>query len=131
MQNHIVKKQYFEDISAQIKLWYMFLNNATGLLAFTLALASLGTPYPTICSGLSLLIIFLVHFEGKKYFPKELKKLRKKAKNDEEARDLLHKLERKYLSLRALITETPVYIIGFTSLFIVFASSLKEIIKCL
>lgn len=113
MDAYIINDELLGRIRSQFRLWAMFLNNGVGLVSFTLGLACLGTPTPSVNAGLSLVFIALIRQQGKHYFPQEIEILRKAAKGDEKARVLLKGLEGEFFSMKVVLTQYPVFILGF------------------
>ncbi|MBF4218218.1 hypothetical protein C5616_23950, partial [Vibrio anguillarum] len=63
MGTYTIDEEYLERVEKQFKKWAMFLNNAIGILAFTLALACLGTNVPWLNACFSVLIVGYVWFQ--------------------------------------------------------------------
>lgn len=118
----VLSDEYLEDIERQFKRWAEFLNSAIGILAFTLALASLGTKMPWLSAVLSIVVVTFVRVGGSHIFPNEIDRLRKAAKNDPKAKVLLAGLTQKHLGISVLMLKYPVFLIGTLLLFSVAVS---------
>jgi hypothetical protein len=123
MSDFEIADEYLETIDAQFRQWSSFLNNAIGLVSFTLAIACLGTNSPSINASLSLLVIILVRIEGSKFFPKEIQKLRSQAKTDEKVKIILEGLESKYFGFKTNFKDYALFVFGFVLLFFVALSN--------
>lgn len=124
MSEFVLSDQYLEDIERQFKKWAEFLNSALGILAFTLALASLGTKMPWLSAVLCIVVVAFVRAEGGHILPSEIERIRKEARNDEKAKVLLAGLSKKHLGISVLILKYPVFVIGTLLLFSVAVSPL-------
>ncbi|WP_196361091.1 hypothetical protein, partial [Vibrio anguillarum] len=118
MGKYTIDEEYLERVEKQFKKWAMFLNNAIGILAFTLALACLGTNVPWLNACFSVLIVGYVWFQGKNNFPEEIDKLRKEAKDDKQAKLVVKALVSEHLNWKTMFTKYPVYLLGYVFLLI-------------
>ncbi|WP_214649157.1 hypothetical protein, partial [Vibrio anguillarum] len=118
MGTYTIDEEYLERVEKQFKKWAMFLNNAIGILAFTLALACLGTNVPWLNACFSVLIVGYVWFQGKNNFPEEIDKLRKEAKDDKQAKLVVKALVSEHLNWKTMFTKYPVYLLGYVFLLI-------------
>jgi uncharacterized membrane protein len=123
MSDFEIADEYLETIDAQFKQWAAFLNNAIGLVSFTLAIACLGTNSPSINATLSLLVITLIRIDGGKFFPKEIQKLRSRAKTDEKVKIILEGLESKYFGFKTNFKDYALFVLGFALLIFVALSN--------
>ncbi|MCG9680451.1 hypothetical protein [Vibrio sp. Isolate24] len=121
-----LKDDYLKKIRSQFKLWESFLNNAIGVLAFTLGLASLGTPIPCISATLSLFVVIFIWWQGQSLFPKEVTRLRKMAKKDYKSKVILSGVMTEQLSWLKAVTRYPMYLLGFLFLILVAVSPFVE-----
>lgn len=119
MTEYILDDDYIEKIEAQVKLWANFLNTGVGLLAFTLAMASLGTESPVINSWLSFAVVVIVRVQGKNYFPAEIQMLKARAKSDSTAKILLDGLMSKYFGFGSNFRLYPLLVVGILLLWAV------------
>ncbi len=119
MTEYVINEEYLDLVEKQFKQWAKFLNNAIGILAFTFALACLGTNVPWLNACFSVLIVGYVWHQGKNNFPEEIEKLRKEAKNNKEvkgnkqAKLVVKALVSEHLNWKTLITKYPVYLLGY------------------
>ncbi|MCW8349283.1 hypothetical protein MD535_25200 [Vibrio sp. ZSDZ65] len=113
MGNYSLNSQYTKKVEKQFEKWAEFLNGVVGILAFTLGLASLGTPTPSVSAIFSTVIVIYVWNRGKHHFPKEIDNLRKAAKSDGEAELLLRGLLSKHFGILSLIKKYPAYLVGY------------------
>ncbi len=120
MSCYKITSKYRKKVEEQFKQWASFLNNAVGLLSFTLGLACLGTQKPSINAAFCLIVVTLVWSEGRTYFPKEVSKLRLKAKKDPQADLLLKGLVSKHLGMKNMLMKYPLYLFGY--IFLVFVA---------
>jgi len=111
-----ITDDYIARIDSQFELWASFLNTGVGLLAFTLAVASLGTESPVINAWLSIIVVLLVRIKGDKFFPKDVKELRQQSKEDAKAKLVLDGLEKRHFSFKTNFTKYPLLLIGFVML---------------
>ena len=111
--------KYIKRVDSQFKLWASFLNNGIGLLAFSLALASLGTKAPVVNSWLSIAVIILVRFQGSRFFPEEIQNLKKQAKLDPKSKVILDGFDKRYFGFKTNFTQYPLFLFGFIFLFLV------------
>lgn len=128
MSEFVLSDEYLEDIERQFKAWAEFLNSVIGILAFTLALASLGTKLSWLSASLSLVIVIFVRAGGSHIFPREIERLRKESKHDPKAEVLLTGLSQKHLRISVLMLKYPVFLIGtFLLLSVVFSPLLVAV----
>lgn len=80
--NQTEEQKEFDKIGEKLREWREHLNVLIGVLAFSLAMTSLGTPYPGITAALSLAFIFSVSYSKQHLFPIELLQMRKSPKSD-------------------------------------------------
>jgi hypothetical protein len=102
-------------IEEEFAKWAEFLNVGVGLLSFSLAISCLGTPKPYLSSFISLVFLFVFMKYSQKRFPSKILELRKAdlAGVDEVA---FLGIESKYFSFKSLITNCPVFLVGYFSL---------------
>jgi len=122
MSEFVLSDEYLENIERQFKGWAEFLNSIIGILAFTLALASLGTKLPWLSAVLSLVIVTVVRGRGSHFFPSEIDRLRKAAKTDPKADVILTGLTKRHQSSSVMILKYPIFLIGILFLMSVAAS---------
>lgn len=122
MDTYTIDDVLLERIRSQFRLWAMFLNNGIGFVSFTLGLACLGTPTPWVNAGLSVVFVALIRQQGKHYFPQDIEELRNAAKENEKARILLRGLEGEFLSVKALVSQYPIFLLGFIFLMLIMFS---------
>ena len=122
MNDIIITDEYLDDLRQQFKRWADFLNTAIGVFSFSLALACLGTKSPVFNAWLSLLVVTLMRYKGSHIFPAEIVRLRKAAKTDTKAKVALDGLSSEFMSIRTIITDTPVFLIGALLLMLIAAS---------
>lgn len=114
-----ITDEYLAEVRERFEKWADFLNMSFGLVAFTLALACLGTKMPALNAWFSLAVLAVVRFKGRHLFPAEIIRLRKLAKTDEKARVLLRGLESEFLSLKTAITVYPIFLLGYVLLAVI------------
>lgn len=124
MNDYQIDNGLVTEVREQFRLWALFLNNGIGLFSFTLGLASLGTDIPWLSALFSTVVIFLIRWQGKHYFPPKVKELREDAKKNDKAKILLKGLESEFLSFKTLFIEYPVFIFGLSFLLIILMSPL-------
>ncbi|EGR0413316.1 hypothetical protein FG168_18560 [Vibrio cholerae] len=124
MGTYKIDSKYMRKVEEQFERWSNFLNSAIGVLSFTLGLASLGTPVPWINALFSLIIVIYVWKQGRYYFPKEIEKLREKAKGDEQAELVLNALISKHLNSKRVFKVYLIYWFGFIFLSMIAISPL-------
>jgi hypothetical protein len=107
------------ELREQFKKWADFLNMSFGLLSFTLALTCLGTQTPVLNAWFSLVVVTFIRYKGSHIFPAEIIRLRKAAKQDQNARIVLNGLSKEFLSVKALVIGYPVFLIGYLLLCII------------
>lgn len=112
MEKLVITDEYIENMDYQFKIWANYLNLAIGLLAFTLALACLGTDYPSPLGMLAVLVIAMVRSSGSNLFPKEFQDLREKAQEDEKAKLFLEALHKKYFGFKTNFTQYHLFMFG-------------------
>ena len=108
--------KYVAQLDSQFELWANYLNIGIGLLAFTLAVACLGTESPVINAWLSIVVLSLLRFNGNKFFPEEIKKLRLQSKEDQAAKIVLDGLDKRYFGFKTNFSKYPVFTLGFLML---------------
>ena len=113
MNDYKIDDDLINEVRDQFRIWALFLNNGIGLLAFTFGLACLGTTTPWISGSFSLIMITLIRWQGKRYFPSRINKLRREAKTNRKAKILLNGLESKFLGIKSLFLEYPIFLFGF------------------
>jgi hypothetical protein len=119
-----VNEEYLNELREQFKKWADFLNIGFGLLSFTLALACLGTKTPVVNAWLSLVVVSYIRYKGSNIFPGEILRLREEAKADQSSRVVLNGLSKEFLSVKALVTGYPIFLLGFVLLALIAASPL-------
>ena len=124
MEEYAITETFLEKVEEQFTVWALFLNNAIGILAFTLNLACLGTNTPWINACFSIFILYYVWRQGNKHFPETIVILRDKAKIDKKAKLLLSALNAEHFSFRKVIKRYPVYLVGFVLLVVTAGSPL-------
>lgn len=112
MTGILITDEYLSKVEQQFAAWSEFLNSVVGLLAFTLALASLGTKFPAISGLLSFIVVVLVRGKGSHIFPPEIERLRIDAKHDPKAALVLEGLSRKHLRVTVMVLKYPLFVIG-------------------
>ncbi|WP_423357441.1 hypothetical protein [Pseudomonas citronellolis] len=101
-------------VAAEVRSWERYLNEVTGFVGFTLAIAALGTPAPQFWGVVSLVFLFAFHYTLARNEMSRLRELDRK-KNKTEYEIWLARQIRKTISpLR-----TPVFWLGFGVLLIV------------
>jgi hypothetical protein len=119
-----ITDQYINDLRERFEKWANFLNMSFGLVAFTFALACLGTKTPAVNAWLSVAVLAFIRYKGNHIFPAEILRLRRLAKTDQKARVVLQGLDREFLSLRAAIVGYPIFLIGYVLLAVIAFSPL-------
>jgi hypothetical protein len=117
-----VNNEYINELREQFKKWADFLNMGFGFVSFSLALACLGTKTPVLNAWLSLAVVAFIRYKGSHIFPSEILRLRKAAKTDQSARVVLHGLSKEFMSLKAMITDYPIFLLGYVLLAVIAAS---------
>jgi hypothetical protein len=103
-----------------------YLNGILGIVIFSLALSCVGLPNPQKAALVLNLIIIPMVIAAIKHVPSTiitLRELRKEHPNDEEVRDLLKYLEKKYLGFHSAMKNNLVYLGGITFYILVLFSS--------
>ncbi|MCG6350424.1 hypothetical protein [Vibrio fluvialis] len=118
MGSYTIDEEYLDLIEKQFKKWAVFLNNAIGILAFTLSLACLGTNVPWLNACFSVLIVSYVWLQGRNHFPEEIEKLRKASKDDKQAKLVLKALLSEHLNWKTMFITYPVYWLGYVLLLV-------------
>jgi hypothetical protein len=124
INEYAINDQLIFELDEAFKEWAFFLNNAIGILAFTLALACLGTKTPAINALLAFVVVCSVRHQGHHHFPQKIVDLRAVAKNDPKASILLAGVSQKYFSNKVMITKHPIFVMGFGLLMFVTLSPL-------
>lgn len=119
MEKIEVTDEYLADITSQFEIWASYLNTGVGLVAFTFALACLGTASPAINAWLSIIVISLTYRSGRKFFPAEINNLRSLAKNDKKYAILLNGLMEEHLGFKTNFTKYPLFLFGYLFLFLI------------
>ena len=114
-----ISEENMERLESEFEVWANFLNTGLGLLAFTLALASLGTNSPSINAGLSFIVVFLVRIQGSRHFPAEFQRVKQLAKTDRRYKIWLDGLDKEYFGFKTNFTRYPLFLFGFLFLFCV------------
>lgn len=123
-----ITDEYLAQLREKFEKWAEFLNIGFGLVAFTLGLACLGTNMPVVNAWFSIAVLFCIWFKSKHIFPKDIIQLRKLAKDDLKAKILLKGLESEFLSIKAVVTTCPVFLIGYALLAVIaFSPILSEV----
>jgi len=129
--NGLHPSKFVDECIKEASKWNKHLDKIVGGLAFTLALASTGTPHPRSYGSISLVFVALVWFKSTHIFPESIKKLRnKKGKSDLEF-VILKGIEAHVFSLRKTVSEAPVYWVGLMALGFVAIGLDKTIINWL
>jgi len=127
MEKIVITDEYLTDIESQFETWASYLNTGVGLVAFTLALACLGTNSPAINAWLSILVISLTYKNGRKFFPAEINNLRSLAKKDKKAKLVLDGLMKTHFGFKTNFTKYPLFMFGYIFLFLIaFSGCIKE-----
>lgn len=122
MSEIVVIDEYINEIREQFKKWADFLNMGFGLVSFTLALACLGTKTPVLNAWLSLAVVTFIRYKGSHIFPAEILRLRKAAKTEKSARIVLDGLQKEFMSMKAMIVDYPVFMLGYILLAVIAGS---------
>ncbi|WP_157281882.1 hypothetical protein [Pelomonas sp. Root1237] len=129
MEAITITDEYLTELRERFEKWADFLNMGFGLVAFTFALACLGTKTPVVNAWFSIAVLSFVRYKGSHLFPAEILRLRKLAKVDEKARVLLKGLESEFLSVKTAVTTYPIFLIGYVLLgAIAFSPVLSKVI---
>lgn len=99
-----ITDDYLTDVRERFEKWADFLNMGFGLVAFTFALACLGTKTPVVNAWFCIAVLTFVRYKGRHLFPAEIVRLRKLAKVDEKSRVVLRGLESEFLGMKAAVT---------------------------
>lgn len=122
MSEIVVNDEYINELREQFKKWADFLNMGFGLVSFTLALACLGTKTPVLNAWLSLVIVAFIRYKGSHVFPVEILRLRKAAKTEKSARIVLDGLQKEFMSMKTMVVDYPVFMLGYILLAIIAGS---------
>jgi hypothetical protein len=117
-----INDEYTNELRDQFRKWADFLNMGFGLVAFTFALACLGTHTPVLNAWLSLIVVGFIRYKGNHVFPAEILRLRKAAKTDQNSRIVLLGLTKEFLSVKAAVIHYPVFLVGYFLLAIIATS---------
>jgi hypothetical protein len=109
----------------EFKAWEDFLNNVIGVLAFTLAMASIGTNSPSTNAFISMLFLLILMGNRRSLFPAILVMLRAKENRTRTEEESRKSIERGRLGLKAFLRRYSVYVAGW--LFLVFVVSLHRL----
>lgn len=111
--------EFIKKLKKDLDTWVEYLNDIVGALAFTLAVASLGTNHPEIIARISLAFIILIMLIRQSHFPRTLKELRRK-KDKTDLEIIVQKgIEAHYFSVTTSIVNGAVYFVGIIALLIV------------
>lgn len=122
MSEIVVTDEYINELREQFKKWADFLNVGFGLVSFTLALACLGTKTPVLNAWFSLAVMAFIRHKGGHVFPSEILRLREAAKTDKSARIVLDGLQTEFMSMKAMIVDYPVFLLGYLLLAVIAGS---------
>lgn len=122
MSEILVTDEYINELRDQFKKWADFLNMAFGFVSFSLALACLGTKTPVLNAWLSLAVVAFIRYKGSHIFPSEILRLRKAAKTDKTTRVVLDGLQQEFMSLKAMIVDYPLFLLGYILLAVIAGS---------
>lgn len=117
-----VNDEYIKEVREQFKKWSDFLNMGFGFISFSLALACLGTKTPALNACFSLLVVSFIRYKGSHIFPSEILRLRKLAKVDKSARIVLDGLQKEFMSLKSVIFNYPIFLLGYFILALIASS---------
>jgi hypothetical protein len=102
----------------EVACWRHFLNNTIGCLAWAVGIGSLALPHSQEFAALSLLFLGIVIAANPQKFPPTIRYLRGKKRTEMED-ILLRGYESKYLGIRSIFTNFPVYWVGMLFLLLV------------
>ena len=122
MSEILVTDEYINELREQFKKWADFLNIGFGLMSFTLALACIGTKTPVLNAWFSLAVVTFIRYKGSNVFPLEILRLRKAAKTEKSARVVLDGLQKEFMSLKAMIVDYPIFLLGYILLALIAGS---------
>jgi hypothetical protein len=109
----LVTDDYINELREQFKKWAEFLNMGFGLVSFSLALTCLGTSTPVLNAWFSIAVVTFIRYKGSHIFPSEILRLRKIAKADQSSRVVLDGLQKEFLSVKTMLIEYPVFLLGY------------------
>lgn len=101
-------------VAVEVRDWERHLNEVTGFLGFTFAIAALGTPAPQFWGVVSLVFLFVFHFTLSRNKMSRLRELDRKKNKTEYEVWLIRQIRKTISPLR-----TPVFWLGFFALLIV------------
>jgi hypothetical protein len=114
----------------ELKEWIRFLNFEIGLLTYLMGLACLGTSKPRFYAIISFIVVSLIMGITFSKFPKTLKELRLKAKEQQNLADnIISKNLDKFYIKNNLIKKCGLYWFGLFFLFFVASGSYRFIEK--
>lgn len=119
MAKRRITKTDLSAIEAEYAKWKEICNGVVGVIAFTLAVASLGTPCPSVWAWASSVFVVLLMGHMQVHFPKIIRALRE-SELAELDQLVLQGIEKKYFNLRAAVTSFNVYLFGW--IFLVFVA---------
>jgi hypothetical protein len=111
-------------IKAGFKRWSEFLNNAIGLVSFSLALGCLGTHRPATNAFLSFLFVMSIRIAGKDIYPASMRRLQQAAKKRPELKTDVLIQQKKHMPYIRMFNANLPFLFGYVFLFLVMFSHL-------
>lgn len=125
-----IEAVHIENIQTELMPWWSRINEITGILAFTFAIAVQGTPHPPLNAFLCLIFIHITHFAIVfNHFPPSIKALRKNKIDNEIARAVIRFVEPNLLGWRAIFSKAPSFLFGYLFLFAMILLALPSVQK--
>ena len=109
-------------IKAGFKHWSDFLNNAIGLVSFSLALGCLGTHRPATNACLSFLFVMSIRIAGKDIYPAPMCRLQQAAKKHPELKKDVYAQQSKHMSTTRMFNANLPFLFGYVFLMFVMFS---------